>query len=105
MLILLIEDDPVQAELMEKAIGERFGVETFRIATEWDFLAGLDDIAQRAPGAIVIDVMLRWADPAEQMPPTPVDYKKVGGYRRAGLRCKKKLMEDPRTRAIPIILY
>jgi|ERR1017187_768435 CheY-like chemotaxis protein len=105
MLILLIEDDPVQAALMEKAIRERLGAETFRIATESDFLARLDEIARRAPGAIVIDVMLRWADPAEQMPPTPVDYKKMGGYRRAGLRCQKKLMEGPRTRAIPAILY
>jgi CheY-like chemotaxis protein len=105
MLIILIEDDPVQADLMEKAMRQRLHAETFRIATESEFLARFEEIPKRSPAAIVIDVMLRWADPAEQMPSKPADYRQTGGYRRAGLRCRKKLTEDRRTRTIPAILY
>jgi hypothetical protein len=39
------------------------------------------------------------------MPPKPADYDKTGGYRRAGLRCRKKLAEDQRSRSIPAIIY
>ena len=105
MLILLIEDDPMQAELIAKAIKEKLGSETWRIATESDFYSRFDEIPQRAPAAIVIDVMLRWADPSEEMPAKPVDYRKTGGFRRAGLRCRKKLSEDQRTQWIPAVLY
>jgi CheY-like chemotaxis protein len=105
MLIVLIEDDPVQAELMENSIKSKLGAETWRIPTESDFDVKFEDIATKAPVAIVIDIMLRWTDPAEEMPPTPVDYDKTDGYRRAGLRCRKRLSEDQRTQSIPVIIY
>ena len=105
MLILLIEDDLLQADLMEKAIRQRLRADTLRIATESEFLARFEEIPRRSPAAIIIDVMLRWADPAEQMPTKPADYGVTGGYRRAGLRCRKKLLEDDRTRSIPVVIY
>ena len=105
MLILIVEDDPVQAQHMEAAIRRELGAEVWRMATEYDFQAGFEEIATRKPDLIVIDVMLRWADPAEEIPDKPANWAQTGGYTRAGLRCHAMLRKDERTGEIPALLY
>ena len=105
MLVLIIEDDPVQADLMQQTIERELGAKVRRIATESEFYTRLEEIVARRPDAIVIDVMLRWADPAESMPSKPVDYNATGGYRRAGLRCRKRLADHPGALGFATLLY
>lgn len=105
MRIVVVEDDSVQAGLIREALHEEFPHAEFRqINTEFEFRSSLEELAADPPAAIVLDVMLRWADPAPDIPPRPVDVEREG-FSRAGLRCGRLLAEDPKMKTVPVILY
>lgn len=105
MKILVIEDDHLQAEWICKNLEQAFrGDKIDRITMEMEFRSHFDEIANDPPDVVIMDVMLRWADPSPDLKPPPDDVKK-GGFYRAGLRCTRILAQDKRTEDIPVILY
>lgn len=105
MNILIVEDDYLQAEWFQKELKKEFPRANIDIIkTEYKFRSCMEEIAKKPPDVIVMDIMLRWADPSPDMPQPPDDVKNEGFY-RAGLRCQKLLAESEKTRIIPVILY
>lgn len=103
--ILSVEDDPLGAEWIRQTIEGRMpGAKVSQIRTESEFVARLQEISAHPPSLILMDVMLRWADPSPHIPDRPTDVKS-GGISRAGLRCCARLAANPETSAIPVILY
>lgn len=109
MYILIVEDDPLQAELMIEAIRAdallaKSRVE--RISTELLFRQKFDEIVRDPPDVITIDIMLRWADasPMVTVESTPKEVVEKGIF-EAGLRCERLLSREGQTKHIPIILY
>jgi CheY-like chemotaxis protein len=107
--ILLIEDDHLQAHGIQSGLRDLLQRDYHDLAfetlsTESDFYERFDEIATKGFDLIIIDVMLRWADPSPQMPEPPPDVVE-GGFFRAGVRCKQKLQSDRRTASIPAIIY
>jgi len=107
--ILLLEDDHLQAlgirKGLEEALQPTHGpLEFTTISTESQFRAMFDEIARTSFDLAIIDVMVRWADPAPNMPEPPEEVRETGSF-RAGLRCKKMLEEDPRTQTVPMLIY
>lgn len=107
MYILLVEDDPLQVELIDEFLKDDSAfpdADVKRISTESEFRSKFEDIATNNPDIIILDIMLRWADPAPdfQLPPDEIAEE---GFYRAGLRCEKLLGQDSRTNEIPVILY
>ena len=107
MRILLVEDDPLQVEL----IGEFLTADSAfphavikRISNESEFITNFEEIATDIPDVVIMDIMLRWADPSPEFAPPPDEIAEEGFY-RAGLRCERLLANDPRTAEVPIILY
>lgn len=109
MRILVVEDDHIQADWIKKKLQDAFaqthgGVELIVINTESEFRTRLPELANSLPDVIVMDVMLRWADPSPDLARPPQDVIQEGFY-RAGLRCERLLASDPRTSSIPVVLY
>jgi len=105
MKVLVVEDDYLQADWIQRNLERALpGITIYYINTELEFRSRLDYIAGATPDVIVMDIMLRWAnpDPNLQLPPEEV---KEGGFYRAGLRCQKLLANDERTKDIPVIFY
>lgn len=104
MRILLVDDDPLQTEWLRSELGRRFPSAQFEeISTESGFRDKLADIENSPPDVVLLDVMLRWTDVAEVMPPVPSDVAE-GKYFRAGLRCLGLMAKRSRTRDLPVIL-
>jgi CheY-like chemotaxis protein len=103
MNILLVEDDPLQVEMLEELLRSRDNSVTV-IETELEFVERLDEIEREPPDLFVVDVILRWTDPQPnaQRPPREVI---EGGRERAGFRCRARLLERTGTRELPVILY
>jgi CheY-like chemotaxis protein len=105
MYILVVEDDSIQANLICSQLNRAFpDCRIRRIETEHEFRSHLVDIPQDPPDVIVLDIMLRWTDPAPDMPLWPEDVE-AEGPNRAGFRCKEILARDVITKNIPVILY
>src|SRR2546425_8168130 len=105
MTILVIEDDYLQADWIRQKLTEAMPNANIRlIATEAEFRSQFENIANQDPDVVVMDVMLRWADPSPDLTPPPQDVREEGFY-RAGLRCERMLAEDNRTSRVPVILY
>jgi CheY-like chemotaxis protein len=103
--ILSVEDDPLQAEWIRDTIeGAISGAEVECIENEQEFCKRLDDIAKEPPAVILMDVMLRWTNPAPRINPPPPDVRD-GGFYRAGLRCQRLLALRESTKSVPVILY
>jgi CheY-like chemotaxis protein len=91
--ILILEDNPTASEWLESAI-QRYLADlnprTEVLETEAEFVHGwvreFDQGGKRRPDLIVIDIMLRWTDPAPDQPPRPPEVIE-GGFTKAGLRC------------------
>ena len=103
--IWLIEDDPTQAADIAQGLGAEFDAEVKRIPTELEFRQRFDDILASNPRVVVIDLLLRWTDPSEDMEPFPPDVDPNKGFLTAGLRCQQRLTANPRTRDVPIVIY
>lgn len=107
MYILVVEDDYLQADLIEEALRLEPSLTSARIerlSTESHFHANFERIAGTPPDLVIMDVMLRWADPTPDMQPPPPEIANQG-FHRAGLRNERLLAQDPRTKSIPVILY
>ena len=106
MKILLVEDDSIQAALIAERLIDEFsdfadGCLIQKIATESGFRNLFESIAKMPPDLIVMDLMLRWCDVAEDMPERPQEFE---DFSRAGVRCCKLLRADLRTKRIPVVV-
>jgi CheY-like chemotaxis protein len=107
--ILIVEDDYLQVDLIKTALQKEPDFSPAkatidRISTERQFHTRFEEIKSNPPDVIIMDVMLRWDDPAPKMEPPPPEIKRRGFY-RAGLRNEEMLALDEKTRDIPVILY
>jgi DNA-binding NarL/FixJ family response regulator len=103
MYILLIEDDYLTAESLIDELGSAFPkTDVKHCRTESEFLQTIDEIAAHPPKVVIMDVMVRWTDPSENMPPQPEEVQHNGPW-RAGIRCERRLHDlNPK---IPIVFY
>jgi CheY-like chemotaxis protein len=104
--ILIVEDDPLHLVAIEKTLASEFGgpMKTRRFRTESEFYHGFENIASEVWSLAIIDLKIRWATPAPDMPQPP-DEVMSGGHMYAGLRCRERLRSDYRTADVPVILY
>jgi CheY-like chemotaxis protein len=105
--ILIVEDDKLQYEFIKSSLEriiKKWELEITRIKTESDFYKQFPAIALNKPDIIIMDVMLRWADPSLNIPEPPKEVIDKGFY-RAGVRCIETLSENDQTKDIPIIIY
>jgi len=105
MKLLLIEDDPLQAEWVTSAFKRDFKhIEVWNIHTERGFLTQIDQIETWMPDLIILDVMIRWTDPAVEMSDVPEDIISEG-FLNAGFRCMERISRSETLYAVPIIMY
>jgi hypothetical protein len=105
MRIVSLEDDEPFWELLRKALIEEFpDAEVLWLHTESEFCDTMQEFGAKQPNIFLLDVMVKWADPAENMPQPPYDVRE-DGYYRAGLRCRKRLQDNPATSRIPAVLF
>jgi CheY-like chemotaxis protein len=103
MRIVSLEDDEPFWDLLQHALNDAFpGADLLWIRTESEFRQKIEEFAASPPDIILLDVMVKWADAAEDMPEAPAEVSEQG-YFRAGLRCRKLLMENPATLSVPVI--
>jgi hypothetical protein len=102
--LIIIEDDYLQAETAIRSLKEAIPeLEVLHIDTEKGFLDTFEYIAKDPPDAIILDIMLRWTNPARDYEPPPKEVTDDKFY-RAGFRCARRLQVDPRTSGVPILL-
>lgn len=104
MKILFLEDDPDQAESIETALKKAFPDEKIvSCSTESELLETLTTIAIGDLYFVVLDAMVPWCFPSEDMPIPPVEVQ-ADGIRYAGKRClgeiRKKFGPD-----LPVWIY
>lgn len=109
MYFLIVEDDKFQYAHIKDAITRirsfsKSKTRIERIATELEFIDKFESIATEKPDVILMDIMLRWTDPAPDVKLPPPEIAEQGFF-RAGVRCEQRLAGDPRTSDIPIIVY
>jgi CheY-like chemotaxis protein len=108
MHILIVEDDPSQSDFIQQSLRQEIvtPLQIDLVETESGFLEWLEAGPTSIPDIIIMDIMLRWADPKpkgkRKQPPKEV---LEGNFYRAGIRCGMKLGEKEQTRKIPLILY
>jgi DNA-binding NarL/FixJ family response regulator len=103
MLLLLVEDDPLQSSLIQEILKQEWNKAVIEILeTEAEFRAQIPSLAERNPDVIIMDVMLRWTQSSENIELMPEDVIR-DGYFRAGLRCQKLLVEAGIN--VPVILF
>jgi hypothetical protein len=87
--ILILEDDQIQADDLIHRL-DRLGSPVDLISTEAQFRKRLRDGDVKVYSLAIVDMMLRWTDPAPDMEPPPQDVIEEGSY-TAGLRCCRAL--------------
>ncbi len=103
--IVIVEDDPLAAARIEDALAIKVRrVEVVRIATELEFRKKFTDLVQNPPALLVVDIMLRWTDPAPDYERPPNDVREQGYY-RAGFRCVESALGSPLLALVPVVLY
>ena len=103
--ILVVEDDHLQEGPLVDEINDAFPDGRVRsIYTEREFREELTGLHREAPDLVIMDVMLRWADPRPNSPDPPEEVA-CDGFYRAGLRCAELIAGDDELRTIPVILY
>lgn len=104
MRVVLVEDDYLQAELIETWLSDTWPkIEIERIETEAEFRSQIQALSSHPPDVVIMDLLLRWSDPSPDFEPPP-DKVKAEGFYRAGLRCVELLRKNG-ARHIPVILY
>lgn len=101
--ILLVEDDHLQSSGVRRALEASVGANVETKSTESEFQSDFDAIAANPPQVVVMDAMLRWANPSPSMPSAPEHV--LRNPEGAGLRCARRLRQDPRTKGVKVILY
>ena len=103
--ILMVEDDPDQAETVCSWLARGFPRhKIYLVETEFEFCRQLEEFAARPPAVAVIDVILRWSDPMDPIPPRPPEVA-AGGIQKAGLRCELRLRNSSATAHVPVVFY
>jgi CheY-like chemotaxis protein len=103
--ILVVEDDHLQEGPLVDQIKDAYPDGRVKsIYTEYEFRDFLTKLRRETPDLVIMDVMLRWADPkpGNAHPPQEV---LDGGFYRAGLRCAELIAGDDKLQAVPVILY
>ncbi len=106
--IWLLEDDEPQADVIIARLTDAYGSAGLALTylrTEAEFVSQLDQ-SGAAPDVFIIDMLVRWTDPAPEaeMVPTPDEVQR-DGYYRAGLRCIRRLRAKKETERSPVVLY
>lgn len=101
--VLLVEDDYIQRGNVRQAVENGIEADVETKSTESEFQRDFEVIASNPPQIAIVDVMLRWADPAPDMPSAPPEV--TANPEQAGLRCASMLRSDPRTSGVKVILY
>jgi len=97
--LLIVEDDKIQADQLGRQI-EILGWAVDHISTEVEFRKRVRQPEITSYSLAVVDMMLRWTDPAPEMePPTPEII--LEGFYTAGLRCCRELF----ARGVRCIIY
>lgn len=105
MTIWIVEDDELQLSWLKGLLETEVpGARIRKISTELEFRNALEDLKGDPPDLIILDIMLRWTDPAPDMIPAPAEVRE-NQFFRAGIRCERLLRQDPRTQEVPVILY
>lgn len=105
MNIIIVENDYLQYDWMKDIFRRYFpDYRITQIKTELEFCNQLEKIAAKPPDVIIMDVMLQWTTPSENVE-TPPDEVIEAGHHTAGLRCEERLRGNRRTKSIPVILY
>ncbi len=109
--VLILEDDASASGWLESAIRRELtdlasAIEIVETESEFvlEWLPQFDQGMKPQPSVIVIDIMLRWTDPAPQQPPRPPEVIQ-GGFMRAGLRCLESIRQRPKLLHVPVVLY
>jgi hypothetical protein len=91
MKILLLEDDPDQAESVEAVIKKAFPEKVLvSCSTESELLESLKGIEVGDLYFAVLDAMVPWCFPSEDMPIPPIEVQSQG-IRYAGKRCLSEI--------------
>ena len=101
MRILLLEDDHEQASWIRSELEREFHPTVRVVRTELEFRDILPELAASPPDIAVLDVIVRWTDPAPEIVKPSDDVQQ--GPSRAGIRCARFLSDACPT--TPIILY
>lgn len=105
MRIVSLEDDEPFWTLLKDALEDAFPRPNLDwIHTESEFYNNFRKFVVDPPDIFLIDIMVKWADPIENMATPPQEVVEQGYY-RAGLRCRKLLLENSATKLIPVILF
>lgn len=105
MNVLIVEDDRPQAEAIHEMLARSFmDVEVSKIITESEFRDKFGSLKLDSFDLILLDVMLKWAEPSLNMRKPPPEIEREGFY-RGGVRCLKMLLASPEMQSIPIIIY
>jgi len=104
MKTLLVEDNITFGEELTEKLKQRRSFSNLEwCLTESDFVDKFDKIKIDPPSVFVIDVMLQWDVPRrEGIRPRPPEARNM--Y-KAGIRCAQRLLDEPKTSGLPIILY
>lgn len=103
MRILIIEDDPLQAEFVYTGLKRHFAQANIdRIRTESEFQKQFDTVLGSPPDFVIIDIMLRWTDPEPTMTLRPAHTE---DFYSAGIRCARMFAKDSRASNTQLILY
>jgi DNA-binding NarL/FixJ family response regulator len=103
--IVVVEDDHLQDGPLQELLREQFPTARIEaLFTERDFRTRLDGFRRDPPDVVIMDVMMRWANPRPGDPPPPPDVL-TGGYRRAGIRCVNLMAHEPALCDVPVIYY
>jgi len=105
MYIIIVDDDNLQAEWLMAMLKDFFQNSKIEwVDTEYEFRSRIDEFAEDPPDIIVMDVMLRWTYPSEDMPVLPDEVEKEGFY-TAGFRCEELLSGKEALKNVPLIFY
>jgi DNA-binding NarL/FixJ family response regulator len=101
MTIYLVEDDyPTCDGICEQLKASFRDAKVHPITTESEFRLRIDEIVRNRPTVVIMDVMIRWTNPTEDITKPP---KEVDGPWRAGIRCQKLLHN--KSPEIPVIFF
>ena len=97
--ILILEDDNSMLLLLEDIVKRNLtdlcpNVELIETESEFilNWMPEFEQGKRKKPDVFVIDVMLRWTDPAPNQPPRSPEAIE-GGFMRAGLRCLDQIKQ------------
>lgn len=85
--IVVLEDDPHQSETLKEYLQKTCpDLEIVMLATEWEFRDAIDRMDATEIACVILDAMVPWSFPSENMPIPPKEVQE-GGIYLAGKRC------------------